>query len=279
MSKEIKTLSFKAQDAESGLEPNQFAGYANTWDYDSDGDIVQRGAFKNTLKGFLEDGFIAWQHQWHNPIGKPLEAYEDERGLFIKAQVSDTTQGRDAVTLIKDQVVKKMSIGFMVEGYSILSEEQGHALMGEEGYNQAIAKLPWWKDGIRLITQIKLYEVSPVSVPANAGADILAAKRGSGAELSFTRHSEAVGSAVKDFLERARWKIDSRLKESRNLSEAQREEILATTADLEALLGEFKKLVPAEAPIEEAPADLQAEIRAAHAQFLATQARFNGVQV
>jgi HK97 family phage prohead protease len=270
--KEIKTLSFKSQG--DGIEPNQFAGYANTWDYDSDGDIVQRGAFKNTLTEFLKSGFIAWQHQWDNPIGKPVDAFEDAKGLFLKAQVSDTAQGRDAMTLIKDGVVTKMSIGFKVEAYSMLSEEQGHALMGKEAWDQAIARLPWWKDGIRLITQVRLYEVSPVSVPANAGADILAAKRGSGSELSFNRHSDAVGSAVKDFLERARWKVDTRLKESRSLSDAQREEILAITTDLDGLCGEFKKLLGAGHEV-----DNQSEAIAQLARLSALDARLNGVAV
>ncbi len=137
---QVKTFGFKA--AGDGLSERQFAGYANTWDLDSDGDMVMPGAFNATIPQFLTDGFIAWQHGWDNPIGKPIAASEDGTGLFIKAQLSDTTQGRDAITLVRDGVVRKMSIGFEVEQSEDLSDNAGEAMMGKDAYSAAKDALP-----------------------------------------------------------------------------------------------------------------------------------------
>jgi len=173
-----KAFEFKA--AESNLAEGEFAGYASTFgNWDTYGDIIQRGAFARTLPRFKESGLILWQHQMRVPIGKPLEAYEDEKGLFIRGKISDTTQGRDCLTLMRDGVVRKMSIGFDCPGYQVLSDAQARDLLGSR-YEEAAAamKNAWWFDGFRLLTDIDLYEVSPVSLPANDQADITAVKCG-----------------------------------------------------------------------------------------------------
>jgi uncharacterized protein len=173
-----KSFSFKASAAE-GLAEGEISGYASTWgNVDSYGDIIQRGAFAGTLAFFLENGLTLHQHQMRVPIGKPIECYEDEKGLFIRAKISDTTAGRDCLTLVRDKVIRKLSIGFEPEGYSMLSEEQGRAILGDAGYEEALKALPWYSDGLRLLTQIKLYEVSLVSFPANEQAEILAVRSG-----------------------------------------------------------------------------------------------------
>jgi len=177
---QYKTLAFKSAGTD-GLAANEFSGYASTFgNVDEDGDIIERGAFSLTLPEFLKTGLILWQHQMRVPIGKPVEAYEDEKGLFVKGRISDTADGRDCLTLMRDGVIKKLSIGYRVEAYTMLSKEQGIARMGEAAYNAALASLPWWSDGLRLITQIKLYEYSPVSIPANGLADILGVKSAGG---------------------------------------------------------------------------------------------------
>ena len=174
-----KSLNFKA--AGDGLAESEFAGYASTFgNVDDDGDIIQRGAFTLCLNDFQQSGVVCWQHRMSEPIGKPVECREDEKGLYLKGRISDTERGRDALTLLRDGVVRKMSIGFRIEAYTMLSKEQGVALLGQEAYDAALRALPWWSDGLRLITQIKLYEVSLVTVPANDQADILGVKSADG---------------------------------------------------------------------------------------------------
>jgi len=196
----FRTIEFKAVSLDD-LGENEFAGYAAVFgNVDSYGDIIQRGAFAATLPSFLESGILCWQHQLRQPIGKPVAAYEDEKGLFIRGKISDTQQGRDALTLIRDQVVRRLSIGYETEGYQSLSEQQARQILGDAGFEKARDELPRWVDGLRLLTQIKLYEVSPVSIAANDQADILGVKSGPRmpeTEREFERFLREVGFSRK----------------------------------------------------------------------------------
>ncbi len=179
MQLERKTLSFKASTTAAGLNPNEFDGYASTFlgPVDSYGDIIAPGAFKNNLDFFLSDGVVLREHEMECAIGKPLEAREDATGLYIKGRISATSDGNDALILLRDEVIKRLSIGFRTLGYEMLSEARGiEVLGGESAYKDAIAMLPYWSDGLRLLTDIKLYEVSLVAFPANAAAVITGVK-------------------------------------------------------------------------------------------------------
>lgn len=179
MQLERKTLSFKATMGSEGLQPNEFDGYASTFlgPVDSYGDIIAPGAFKNNLDFFLSDGVILREHEMECAIGRPLEAREDATGLYIKGRISATSDGNDALILLRDEVIKRMSIGFRTLGYEMLSEARGIEVLGsEQAYKDAIASLPWWSDGLRLLTDIKLYEVSLVAFPANTAAKVMGVK-------------------------------------------------------------------------------------------------------
>ena len=241
-----KTFAFKAADVE-GLGQDEFAGYASVFRVVDDyGDMVLPGAFTKTLPAFLEDGFIGnINHDWDNPIGSPVDAYEDEKGLFLRAKVSDTQAGRDCLTLMRDKVVKKLSIGFRTQAYAKLSEEQAVAILGQQGYEDAVAALPYWADGIRALTQLKLYEASPVTVPANGQADILGVKGMLPAGLPYPHHSEAVRAAVKGFSARTRELLDLRQKDGRSLSDEHRQQVLARADELEGALAEVRSLAVA----------------------------------
>ncbi|MGL5909414.1 MAG: HK97 family phage prohead protease [Phycicoccus sp.] len=46
------------------------------------------------------------------PIGKAVRLEETDRGLVGEFRVSDTAEGRDTLTLIRDGVISELSIGF-----------------------------------------------------------------------------------------------------------------------------------------------------------------------
>lgn len=140
---EKKTFDFDVQKAEK----NTFEGYASTFgNVDRQGDIIAKGAFKNSLKNHV---LVLYQH--NEAIGKALEMKEDQHGLFVKAKISDTERGREVMTLIKDGVINKMSIGFAIKDYE-------HS---DEG---------------RVIKEVDLFEFSAVAFPANPEATITRAK-------------------------------------------------------------------------------------------------------
>src|SRR5690554_6280413 len=137
---------------------------------DSYGDIIQPGAFARTLASDRGRVKVLWQHDSSNPIGKPLEMLEDERGLRVRARIADTTQGRDAMALFDAEVIDELSIGYdaIVEEYD--SEKS-----------------------VRYLREIKLWEFSPVTWAANELAKITAVKSASDLD------------AVLDRLERIQW--------------------------------------------------------------------------
>ena len=85
----LATLDFEGRTIE---------GYAATFgNLDRVKDIIHPGAFTKTLNERGNKVRLLWQHDQKEPIGRPLEIREDDRGLFIKAVVSDTARGRDAL--------------------------------------------------------------------------------------------------------------------------------------------------------------------------------------
>jgi HK97 family phage prohead protease len=102
---QFKYFSFKTADEKDGI----FEGYASTWDVDEGGDQIVKGAFTKTIGERGSKIRLLYQHR--DPIGKPIELKEDDRGLFVRAKISDTALGRDVLTLIRDGALDSMSIG------------------------------------------------------------------------------------------------------------------------------------------------------------------------
>ena len=124
-------------------------GYASVFNVvDNHNDVVIRGAFQDSIKEFEAGKIIPilWQHYQDRPIGLIEKIEEDDHGLYISGRIlNDVTQGKEAMSLIKSQVICGFSIGYNVSNY----------------------KLDYDTD-IRLIYKIDLWEISVVTFPANA---------------------------------------------------------------------------------------------------------------
>jgi HK97 family phage prohead protease len=118
---------------------------------DSHGDIIERGAFAKTIKENQNRIKVLWQHDIDEPIGKPIFMEEDSKGLYVRAKISMTEDGRDAMILMKDGVVDEMSIG-----YDVIKDE--------------------YKGKNRILKEIRLWEFSPVTFASNDMAKITSAK-------------------------------------------------------------------------------------------------------
>ena len=81
------------------------------------------------------------------PIGKVLSGRDTEQGYEITAKVSDTVRGNEVLTLMRDGVLNKFSVGFV----PLESERDGSTVTR---------------------TKVSLKEVSVVPFPAFAGANI-----------------------------------------------------------------------------------------------------------
>ena len=123
-------------------------GYASVFGVvDKVGDIVCKGAFARCLnKGGSEWPKLLWQHDLRNPIGRILELREDDVGLWVKCEIfTEVSSGKDAMVLVKQKVVDSFSIGFV----PVIAKKRG---------------------GIRYLYQVKLYEISLVTLAAQEKA-------------------------------------------------------------------------------------------------------------
>lgn len=127
-----------------------FRGYAAVFDSFSDDlggfrERIERGAFSRTLKRdrnmrmFLNhntDSLLATTR------AGTLTLSEDDKGLLAEAKLPNTTLGRDTAELLRRGDIDSMSFGFSVDA------------KGQK----------WSEDGAeRTLTDIRLYEVSPVT--------------------------------------------------------------------------------------------------------------------
>ncbi|MFX1301650.1 MAG: HK97 family phage prohead protease [Promethearchaeota archaeon] len=127
----MERKSFPFELEEKGLDPEArtFKGYAAiTGLMDDGGDIIDRGAFKKTLAERGKRVKVFYIHDFKEPIGKPLALEEVPRsrlpkamqdkwpqatgGLYVHAYISETAKGNDALTLMRDNVLDELSIGY-----------------------------------------------------------------------------------------------------------------------------------------------------------------------
>lgn len=129
-------------------------GYASSFgNIDSHNDIVMKGAFKRTIDHNARRVKTLMHHDPVSIIGKPNVLREDDTGLYTETKVSDTALGRDLLTLVADEVIDEMSIGFIP-----VKEE--------------IDK----KTGVNMIQEVKLVEYSFVTLASNASARVVGLK-------------------------------------------------------------------------------------------------------
>jgi HK97 family phage prohead protease len=143
-----------------------FEGYASTFgNTDLGNDVVEKGAFAKSIQARPTIKLL-WQHNLNKPVGKSLELKEDNRGLFLKGRISKrTTLGSDTATLIEDEVIDSMSIGFFVKDYEI-------------------------KENVRHLKEIDLFETSLVTMPMNTEANLTGFKSLREAEIKSLKDIE-----------------------------------------------------------------------------------------
>ena len=98
-----------------------FTGYAAvTGNVDLGNDIILKGAFQDSLaKTDPSKVRVLWQHDWNNPIGKTFSMQEDDKGLRVDGELLlDIERARDTRTLIKNNAIDGLSIGFTIDDFS-----------------------------------------------------------------------------------------------------------------------------------------------------------------
>jgi HK97 family phage prohead protease len=230
-------------------------GYASTFgNWDSVNERPAKGAFTRHLADFLNDGFIAIGHDWNAlPIATPTEAKEDEHGLFVRADFHSTPEAQAARTVNTERIQRGKSVKLSI-GYEVLDDE-------------------YLADGGRLLKEIKLYEWSVVTVPANQLAAVTGAKGLLQDGMTLDQQSSLVLAAAEGFQTRMKGLSDLRAKEGRILSDANRKRIASLKDALAAVLGDLDELLTATATAPKALSDTERQRLRAASMRLHTIAR------
>lgn len=139
-------------------------GYASVFgNVDSYRDIIAMGAFTKSITGANGKRVkLCYQHDFDKVIGKIEELKEDDKGLWFKAKISNTTLGKDVAELITDGSLDEISIGYRTLKWT---------------YDE--------KQEIRTITELELYEISIVTRAANDKATIISTESKEEGEQPF----------------------------------------------------------------------------------------------
>jgi len=92
--------------------PKTFVGYASTRTIDRDQEIVMPNGMD--ILQFQKAPVLLWGHRWSEPpIGKDEAIENDHFGLKTRSKISDTQLAGELWTLVKDDMLKTSSIGFI----------------------------------------------------------------------------------------------------------------------------------------------------------------------
>ncbi len=153
--KDIKT----SPDESGGM---QFSGYGAVFgNVDHWGDVIQPGAFADTLKRAKDSGqwpSMLLQHgmtaDMDVPVGIWTEMKEDPIGLFMEGKLAETEKGKDVYTLLKMEprpAINGLSIGYIpIEWTNRTKPDEPR----------------------RTLKKVNLMEVSLVTFPANEKARV-----------------------------------------------------------------------------------------------------------
>ncbi len=169
--KQAKRIDFRDFKFASGSEVGTFEGWGACFgNLDSYGDVIQKGAFKRTLKRWQDErgkfppmllqhggGFLSGGADDLVPIGEWTHMEEKSKGLWAEGQLyaMDTDRGKYLYEGLKRGTLDGLSIGFSIKElrYGTTPEEPARTLL-----------------------DIELWELSVVTFPANDLSRIMDAK-------------------------------------------------------------------------------------------------------
>lgn len=155
--REVAITEIRADD-----ESGKIMGYAAVFDQEAPiwdfSEVIRPGAFAKTIAD-RADVFAFWNHESGKILGRTkndtLTLTEDSHGLHVDISPPNTPTADEARTLIRDGFVDKMSFGFEV--------------IKDTWTDRGKDELP-----LREIQEARLFEVSPVPLPAYVGTSVAA---------------------------------------------------------------------------------------------------------
>jgi len=162
---EYRTADIRANDALDGFE-----GHAATfWTVDTYGTAFAKGSFQRSLKARGDRLPVLWQHNPDIPIGRHQTIKEDSSGLYVDTHIADDgAEGTVALKRLRAGVPLGLSFGFQTVKDRSVDE-------GDPAID--LSSMPAMKRAdVRVITEVRLWETSVVTFPANEKAAITAVR-------------------------------------------------------------------------------------------------------
>lgn len=147
-----------------GMRRRKIKGYANKATIDRGGDLVLPTAFEKSMKQFMKNPLVFYNHDWDTPIGL-VTSWKISDGLEVEVELATGDEDADkAWNRAQKGLLRSFSIGFM-------------------------AKEADWDDekGIRIIKDLELFEVSLVTIPMNAESMFEIDEKGVVKSVMFTQ--------------------------------------------------------------------------------------------
>ena len=153
---------FETRDMEFRVvnkEKREVAGIAVPYEQLSNGEMFARDSV--TLD---PEAKLMWQHDQREPIGKIIEGRHTPEGFEIRAQISETARGKDAITLLEDGVINRFSVGFIMDEHKI-DEQRNRIVTSARVLETSLVSRPWYDGAV--ITEVRDENTDP-EVPDSA---------------------------------------------------------------------------------------------------------------
>ena len=138
------------------------SGYAAIFgNIDKVRDKLVKGCFANSIlergpqSGANDKILLLWQHDMSEPLGRITTLREDDKGLYFEAVIDEIEQGDRALKQLESGTLNQFSIG----------------------YNYVWEKCDWDdEEACLVVKEVKLYEISVVSIGCNGETEYLGLK-------------------------------------------------------------------------------------------------------
>lgn len=164
-----KKFTAKAQAVEGGA-PGEFTALVSVFgNKDSQGDIMEKGAYTKTLAQKTVDGKsipVVWSHQWYDIdsfLGVYTKAEETDAGLQLTGllDIEESAKAARVYQLMKKGAVVEFSVSGEVVSGGYLEKAEGADAPADDAYH---------------IYEMDLWEAGPCFKGANAETELLSVK-------------------------------------------------------------------------------------------------------
>lgn len=153
---EIEIRSFEAR---ADLEERTITGLAVPYGQSANIGGAYEERFVPGAIDSVEDVKLFYGHE--EPIGKVLEGRDTEAGYEITAKISETARGNEVLTLLRDGVLNKFSVGFI----PVESDKDGSTITRTKVNLKEVSVVPFPAFEGATITEVREEQVTPEESP------------------------------------------------------------------------------------------------------------------